>query len=306
MTTRPPFPLLWDSSMLSTLRSCKQKFFREYVEHWKPLTLSVHLHAGKAYARGLEVARKAYYSNGASPDAALEAGLAALMEAYGDFECPPDSTKSLTRMLGALEFYFSQYPFETDPVQPLLVNGAPAIEFSFAVPFPVRHPESGEPIIFCGRADMLATFAGAPYVFDDKTTSQLGASWAGQWALRGQFSGYGWAAYETGIDTDGTLIRGVSILKAKYETQQALSPRPRWMIDRWLAQSIYDIEAAISAWKSGWWDYNLDETCNHYGGCMFKRICTSQEPDPWLANYFEQRVWNPLTREETPLPKAAP
>ena len=54
---RPMFPHTFDSTMLSAFTSCPQKMFRTYVEHWKPKSESVHLIAGGAFAKGIEVAR---------------------------------------------------------------------------------------------------------------------------------------------------------------------------------------------------------------------------------------------------------
>ena len=61
---RPMFPHSWDSTMLASFQSCPQKCFRTYLEHWKPKAESVHLVAGGAFARGVEVARKAFYEQG--------------------------------------------------------------------------------------------------------------------------------------------------------------------------------------------------------------------------------------------------
>ena len=64
--TKPIFPHAVDSTMLATFRSCPQKFFRQYVEHWKPKAESVYLVAGGAFASGIEAARRAFYEKGAS------------------------------------------------------------------------------------------------------------------------------------------------------------------------------------------------------------------------------------------------
>ena len=101
--TRPPFPAVLDSSLIAAFRSCPQKANLEFVQHWKPSEPSVHLHAGAAFAHGLEVARTQFYVAGQSPDASVAQGLSALMKAYGSFECPPESAKSLERTAGALE-----------------------------------------------------------------------------------------------------------------------------------------------------------------------------------------------------------
>lgn len=301
----PSFPMALDSTILATFRSCPQKAFREYFEHWKPKAPNVHLHAGAAFASALEASRRAFYEEGICEEDSMLAGMEELARAYGDFECPPDSAKSLPRLLGALEFYFANYPLSDDAVVPIqLPWGKRAIEFTFAIPLPISHPETGEPILYTGRSDMIASFCGGNYIFDDKTTSSLGASWAKQWELRSQFTGYSWAAREAGIDITGVIVRGVSILKTKYETQQAISARPDWQIQRWLQQTLYDIQRMISAWKSGWFDFNLDHACTEYGGCPLQRICSSPNPEEWLGMYFERRVWDPLSRTETLLEAA--
>lgn len=624
--TRPPFPAVLDSTIVGSFRSCRRKAYLEYVEHWKPRTVSVHLHAGGAYAKGLEEARKAYFIGVEQPDGtikqvsedvAIQIGLRALMRAYGAFECPPDSAKSLERMCGAFEYYFTQYPMSSDKAVPVtLPGGGKGIEFSFAEPIiypdgePLLHPETGDPLIYCGRMDMIANYAGGMFGEDDKTTSSLGASWSKQWDLRcfsgdteiltragwrridciqegedvlqynkgemefvpaadvhsthfagrlislqngrldqlitpnhrillelrrggekvveaaalgyedkkhkiplsgvlqgeklpaavqryivalqadgslrsskgiqdggqghrehmpypaasfkfvkgrkierlrsilrelgveftehedgsfyvsgftplqelvtklldenkmfredtfelydetfleeleywdgwasqyytihkknaefvqtvahtngwrasvqlkithtqsyvvclskqiscelgaltmkrvgwdapvyclsvpsgfllirrggvvsvsgnSQFTGYCWGAAKAGFPLQGFLVRGVSILKTKFETQQAITYRPQWMIDRWHAQLIRDVEAMIVAWESGYWDYNLDHSCNEFGGCIFKKVCLSEQPEDWLEVDFEKRIWDPLKREEKVIP----
>jgi len=299
MSQRPPFPEVVDSSMLSSFRSCPRKFFLEYLEHWKPATPSVHLHAGGAYAHGMEAARKAFYIENKSSQDAIAIGLGALLTFYGDFECPPDSAKSAERTAGAFEYYFTRYPLESDYAVPItLPSGGRGIEMSFAEPLEVNHPETGNPIIYSGRFDMVCDYAGGKFGYDDKTTSQLGASWAKQWDLRSQFTAYCWGAGRAGIPLQGFLVRGVSILKRSYDTQEAITYRPQWMIDRWYEQVWRDLERMKTMWDGNDWDYNLDHSCNEYGGCPFRQPCLSADPQPWLETSFTQRRWNPLTRAE--------
>lgn len=293
------FPHYMDSSMLSTFRSCPQKFFRSYIQHWKPQAESVHLVAGGAFAKGIEVARRAFFEEGLLKEAAEAEGLAALMRAYGTFECPPDSAKSLERTAGALEFYYSRYPLGGDGATPITFSsGKRGIEFSFAEPLPIAHPVTGAPLLYTGRSDMIATFAGGTYIFDEKTTSQLGASWPRQWELRSQFTGYAWAAREQGIDVTGAVIRGVSILKTKYDTLQTLTYRPEWETNRWLEQVCRDLTRMIACWEEGYWDWDLDHACAEYGGCQFLDSCKSPDPESWLPVRFEKKVWDPLARRE--------
>lgn len=300
---RPMFPHTVDSTMLAAFRSCPQKFFRSYIEHWKPKEDSVHLIAGGAFAKGIEAARKAYFEGEGAPigdiQAAQNLGMHALITHYGDFQCPPDSAKSLERTAGALEFYYENYPFGMDGTNPVTFpNGRRGIEFSFAEPLPFAHPVTGDPILYTGRADMVAEFAGSTYVFDEKTTSQLGPSWSRQWELRSQFTGYIWAAQRAGLNAQGAVVRGVSILKTKYDTQQAITYRSAYEIERWLMQVQRDLKRMQECWEAGWWDYDLDHACAEYGGCSFQRICKSGTPEDWLPMYFEQKVWDPLERRQ--------
>ena len=326
---RPPFPRVLDSSLIAAFRSCPYKARLDFFEHWKPKTQSVHLVAGAAYAKGLEIARTAYYLGeynwphverlddgtthvtwehemrepGNSADS-IACGLRALLASYGDFQAPADSAKSIERTAGAFEYYFTQYPLATDKAVPItLPGGRRGIEFSFAEPIDATHPETGDPLLYVGRMDMIAEFAGAIFGEDDKTTSQLGASWPKQWDLRSQFTGYCWGAGRANLPLAGFLVRGVSILKTKYDTLQAITYRPQWMIEQWYDQLLRDVTKMKAMWESGVWDMNLDHACAEYGGCSYKQICQTEPSQriSWLQTSFEQRRWDPVTRTETPL-----
>jgi hypothetical protein len=302
MMNRPPFPEVIDSSIMAAVRSCGHKGYLEYFEHWKSKEPSVHLHAGAAYAHGLETSRRAFYEEGRTASDAVALGVGALLKFYGNFECPEDSAKSATRMAGALEFYFERYPLETDDAEPIVLpSGKRGIEFSFAEPIDIIHPETGNPILYCGRMDMVVRKGSMVLGEDDKTTSQLGASWPRQWDLRSQFTGYTWGAAKGGIKLDGFLVRGVSILKSKYDTAEAITYRPEWQLDRWYNQLLRDVKNMIRQWEEGYFDYNLDHACAEYGGCPFRSVCLAQQKEPVLEAFFQRRKWDPVTRTETVL-----
>jgi hypothetical protein len=299
MTNRPDFPTAVDSTLLSTFRSCPQKFFLEYMQHWRFRTPNVHLHAGAAFAKGLEVARDAFWTQGADEHKSRLMGRCALAEAYGDFEAPSGSAKTLDRMLGAFDHYMERFPLPgTEPV--LLPSGRRAIEFSFVQPLPVTHPVTNEPILYSGRLDQIINWQGGIYLEDDKTTSSLGASWGKQWELRSQFTGYAWGIAEaTGIQVTGALVRGVSILKTKYDTAECVTYRPEWQIDRWFDQVLRDLTRMKKMWAEGYWDYNLDHACGEFGGCQFLQVCQMRDPSDLLSLHFERRKWDPVARTET-------
>ncbi len=294
------FPSVLDSTTMAAFKSCPRKAELECFQHWKPLNQSVHLVAGAAYASGIEAARRAFYVDGQDSDSAVALGLMELLRSYGSFECPADSAKSAERTAGALEYYFSRYPLDTEKATPMtLPDGKRGIEFNFLEPLDILHPETGDPLLYSGRMDMMCEFEGMHLGEDDKTASQLGASWPRQWDLRSQFTGYVWGAGRAGIKLDGFLVRGVSILKTKYDAMEAITYRPQWMIDRWYEQLMRDIKRMMQAWKSGYFDYNLDHACAEYGGCPFRAVCQHRDPTQLLQMQFERRRWDPVARTET-------
>src|SRR3990172_8146380 len=298
------FPEIYDSSIIASYKSCAEQFRKQYIQHWKPKGLSVHLHAGASFARGLEVARHEFYVEDKSSDDAIALGLTALLAHYGSYQCPPDSAKSAERMAGAFEFYFTNYPLELSDGHPITLPGDKrAIEFSFAHPLPIAHPITGNPLLYVGRMDAVIHYAGGIYICDEKTTTQLGATWPRQWDLRAQFTGYAWGCQKSGISVDGAIVRGVSILKTKYDTAQSINYRPEWQIDRWYNELLEWIEDIKYNWlrrgPDAPWRHNLDHSCAEYGGCQFREACMSQDEAPWLDVAFERRIWNPLLRIET-------
>jgi len=297
---RPLFPPAIDSTFLAAFRSCPQKAFRSYVEHWKPQRESIHLHAGGCFASAVEAVRRAFWVDHIDDqDECIAIGMVKLVEEWGEYEEDPEEKKSLGRMLGALVFYCDSYRLGEDGAEPiLLADQRRGIEFSFAEPLDILHPVSGDPILFTGRADAIQHFNGGVFLFDEKTTSSLGQYWSKQWELRSQFTGYAWACRQSGIPVDGVVVRGISILKERYDTAQAITFRPDWEIDRWYDQAHRDIARAIECWKSGYWDYNLDHSCAEYGGCSMQLVCKSPNPENWLPMYFEKRVWDPVARQE--------
>lgn len=288
------FPPVIDNSMRVAFVACPHKFFRSFIEGWQLQVPNVHLHAGRAYARGLEVARREFYENQKPAEDAITAGYRALLEDYGDFVPPSNSNKTAERMAGALLSYFQTYPLDEDRIRPFMHDGKAAVEFNFALPLPINNPDTGEPLLYSGRFDMLAQDGDVLYIEDDKTASQLGPTWGKQWELNSQLAGYCWGAREFGFPVAGAVIRGVSILKTGYGHANITAFFPEWQIVRWHAQLWRDIERMIACYRANTWDFNLSTSCSNYGGCQFFNICTSNDPERWLAASYEQRTYDPL------------
>lgn len=306
------FPPIIDSTMLSAYTSCPQKFFREYVEHWKAGGESIDLFAGGCFASGQEAARKAYFIEHKSAREALKAGHDAILTVWGDFEAPEGHKKSLHRVIGAFDYYWNAYPFEDEKAIPV------EVEFSFSIPLPIKNPTTGDPILYCGRMDAIVDFCHGLYGLDDKTCSALGASWVYKWEHRAQFTGYCWAAREYGKKLAGFLVNGVAFYseagelksgkkstKQEYGVERCITYREPWEIDRWYTQLLRKINNMIADFieYERTKDHNaflldLDEACNAYGGCKFSQACKSKNPMDIIPLTFVQRVWNPLNHSE--------
>lgn len=295
------FPRVIDNSLMKLWRSCRRKAHLEGFQHWKPRLPNVNLHAGAAFAKGCEIARRSFYDDGLDEESAEAAGLGALLAAYGGFECPPESPKSADRVAAAFEYMLWKYPLSTEAFKPVWSPALDrhAIEYSFAEPLDILHPTSGDPLLYCGRFDMITEFGGQLFGFDDKTTKQMGPTWASQWDLDPQFTGYCWGGRRAGLPLEGFIIQGVSIQKTQNKAEQAITYRPQWLVDEWYESLLADLREMIAVWQSGGvWRPNFD-SCANYGGCSFRKVCQSPEPIKWLEGSFVRRKWDPVTRTET-------
>jgi hypothetical protein len=298
MSSQPNFPIVLDNTMVSAYRACPRKFWWRHQRHLQKGEISIHLISGGAFAKGLEVTRKQYYDFGDSIEVALAKGAAALIAAYGFTEPSPKySNKSVFNLVGALAYYFEVWPINrlVKPWQPS-AGAKHAIEWNFSIPIPgIVHPQTGAPILYCGRFDMVGQWENGMLMGeDDKTTSQLGQSWYMRWRLANQMLGYSWGAREHGINLAGFLIRGVSLLKNKYENGEAQLMINPWHIDRFVSNLQLTVRKMIQDWKDNSWAYDFGGACSAYGGCDYLELCESHDPEAWIGPNFNEFEWNPL------------
>ncbi len=302
----PSFPAYIDSSTLSTWRSCRRKYFWSTISSLYPLGKSVHLIAGGAMAAGMEAARRlAFSGSGNHPPShheMLEVAFKAFCGEWGDYIPPDDSAKSFATVFQALSFYLQHYPPKTDPIQPYIsADGNPAVEFTFSIPLEVAHPESGDPILFVGRFDMLGSYNGLPCIVDEKTTGKMGS---GSWALRGQFMGYCWACQQMGLPVNVAVVREIGLYAKDYRIQQHMEQYPQHLVERWANQLRYDVYEMVDAYKSLRdpehtdinYPFNFADACTAYGGCSFQNLCLAKDPTSYFSSFSHYR-WNPLAKQ---------
>jgi len=264
-------------------------------------------------AHGLEVVRRAYCEGMPQGNAVLM-GCEAILKQWGTFDATPttrsEANKTLENCILALPAYFREWPLDSDPVRIHIHDEKPCIEWSGALPIPgALHPITGEPILYAGRFDLIADFQSSVWGLDDKTTSSLGQSWRDQWQMRGQFTGYAWLAQEYGLPLSGFLVRGTQILTNDFKFEQAITPRTKWMIRRWLTQLCADVNRMLECWDQLQntdqliedmphpFDQILDAGCFSYARlCEYSVLCNSEHPERWEGD-FDIIHWNPLARE---------
>jgi hypothetical protein len=258
---------------------------------------NVHLLAGGAFAKGLEVTRRQFFLGGKSSEDSIACGLEALWAYYGpDDDLPENNPKPCSAMEQALVAYFDQYKLGQDVVKPFLVEGALTVEFSFACPLPILHPETGHPILYTGRCDAIGDYRGQLFTCDEKTASKLGPTWPNKWPLRGQFIGYNWACAQSGLRVAGTIVRGVAVrASGEVDFAESLVFHPAWLIDRWLLDTTRTVERMIHAWKTETWKYDFANSCEY---CSFSRLCQTPDWEMFKEPYFKENDWSPLTPPE--------
>jgi hypothetical protein len=190
---------------------------------------------------------------------------------------------------------------------------------------PILHPTLKLPLLFSGRLDMLASYAGGIYMVDEKTTgSYFSKSWAAQWETRGQFTGYKWLGQQSGIpilqNLSGAIIRGICLpsstatnedTKQKFYSniesikhQQAITARSQYEVDNWHRSMVSTVQHMLTQYTAylehgetepeKFFSGNWGSSCTDYGkGCPLIDTCKSINGERFLEGNYEQYIWRP-------------
>ncbi len=307
------FPTIIDNSMVNDFRQCEKRWFYKHCRKIVLLDDNVHLISGGAYARGLEVTRKRFFDDGWPIREALREGIRAAIIYYGPFDPHGKHTaKNIWRVVGAMQHHFNRWPIDSR-LRPFKLEGSSkhTIEFSFAKAIPeVEHPDTGEPLIYAGRFDFLGIDLDLNLLgpVDDKTTTQLGEYWQNKWSLNSQMFGYVWASRDDFPELAHLIqcafIRGVSILKTKFGDSDARC----YVTDEMLVQWLQGLQRTVTLMVQAWKRFKAEEpmpfqmawggACTDFGGCSFKTLCESPEPENWIPVHFTKNEWNPLNSRD--------
>lgn len=306
---QPELPRVLDSTLITSLRLCAYKGFLSNILHKEPSGVSrVPLTAGGAFAAGVEEYRIAHYLDKQPAEECLHRAILAATIRWGENDIMPTERKNphlleartLDRICYAIQRYFAEYPPSIDNLQPQpsVIEGRTGFEYSVAMPlepedgFPL-HP-SGEPFLYHIRADTLGTYRGIPCFSDEKTTGQLGQTWAEQWPLRNQFMGYAWVFRQLGMPHRRVVVRGVCILKEKLKFIEHVQHYPNPLLDAFEQSLRHTVHMMVHYHNQGYWPQEFGEQCNMYNGCDWRNLCLApRNMHKMLIARYAEREWRP-------------
>lgn len=291
-----------DSTSLGEAKVCGRKYFYSIIEGWQPREQSVHLTFGLL----MHGARERYdhaRSAGQAHDDALDSVLDWALKVTWNRELnrpwiSDHKIKNRMTLIRTLVWYLDQFG-ASDAMQTLqLANGKPAVElsFSFDSGYSTRQ---GEPIIFCGHMDRIATLNDTPYIIDLKTTLRtLSQSWFAGFTPYNQFSMYllaGRVAFH--VPVKSLIVDGIQVAQGFSRFERGIVPRDDSTIDEWHHDAGYWL-GQMQDWATAQdWPMN-DKACDMYGGCPFRPVC-SRPPVARQAKLqadYKKRIWDPLQR----------
>ncbi len=296
----------YDSTSIGLLKTCAQLYYYTIICGYISKDESIHLRFGGEYHSAIQDFEN-HRANGLQYEDALRETIRSLLKRIKDWD-PDTSTKAGTyknpgTLVQLVVDYFDNYR-EDAAKTIILENGRPAVElsFSFALDFgPTAHPETQ--YLLCGHLDRVVTINENVFVIDHKTTTTtLGDYWFNQFAPNNQMTLYTFAGKVVmDMEVKGVVIEGAQIGLEKFTSRFArgFTYRSDDLIDEWLNDLEYHLNAAEAFAEAGHWPMN-DMSCDKYGGCRFRDICSKNPSvrEHYLKSDFiqlpEDERWNPL------------
>ena len=296
-------PDAWDATRLSSLMSCKRRFYYGHVKQLRPSAnagFSIDLEFGTAWHESLRTFDSATCA-GHPPQKALIEAIKRALELTAEWpEAQVSPAKNRTSLIRALVWYVEQ--FGDGVLKPLLVDGKPALEVSWKFPL---FPDTPRPLL-CGNMDGIVEFGGEVWVLERKTTGSA-------------LSSFYWAKYAPNLQVDlyclaaRTLwpemnIKGV-ILEAM-QTGAGFARFERRLFLRTPFQMGETLEAVRHAVSEARGDPEELEarpnfaSCMNPGPCPFRAVCMSgsRQIRQWTLDTQyapREKPWNPLAADDS-------
>lgn len=288
-----------DSTSLGALKECSYKYYLSVVQGWTSRHTSVHLTFGLLYHSTCERYDHARAEGLTHEPALRRAIMWALRETWDSTLNRPwqsdDDNKNRATLLRTVIWYLDQ--FQNDPLETvILADGKPAVELSFRFETTYK-TESGQPYLLCGHLDRVVNFQGHTYIADKKTSkSTINQSFFDKFSPDNQFTLYALASkiiYSAPVA--GLIVDAAQVAVTFSRFQRGFVARSESVLDEWYTDLGWYLVQAQAYAKANYWPRN-DKSCNSYGGCPFRPICSKppESREEWLKAGFSKRVWDPL------------
>jgi PD-(D/E)XK nuclease superfamily len=307
----------WDSTCLGLFKTCPRKYQYKILLGWTRDT-GIHLRWGQELHSALEDYDRSR-THGVRHDDAVHDVVRALLTRIEDWDPEPrtksEELKTKPNLLRSVVWYLEHY--NPDPAETVvLANGKPAVELSFRFEldfFPTaganvigrlelgKGIEYGEPLHYyslCGHLDRVVSFNGDLFVMDRKTTtSTLGSYFFEKFDTDNQMSLYtlaGQVLLKSPIR--GVIIDGIQVAVGFSRFVRSFTFRTPDQLDDWLADTQRWLKSAEACAVEGFWPMN-DTSCDKFGGCEFRGICSKSPAvrERFLeAEFRKEEPWNPL------------
>ena len=306
-----------DNFALTMHQACPRRYQHRMIEGHTLRRRSAALGFGGTLHNGLAVwYRNTHLPNGERLDLAV-----AEIEKTWDNSVPVEDYRTMGKCVDVMQEYAREYPEES-----FKVVGAPErpiVEVTFTLPTGMYLPctqcdrDSGgpwasqcsscsvekEPIQYGGIFDGLIEFGPKVYVFEHKSTSQLGTYYFNQFKPNNQVTGYIWAATQlSGLDVAGAIVNAIGVYKSsKTKFERQVTTRNKELdIPEWL-MNVYDTCVEIKHHERTGRYPQRTPSCTQYGLCEFHQVCTLPNPEhraKRLEQDYIKSNWDYTKRDE--------
>lgn len=206
----------------------------------------------------------------------------------GFYDEDRDKVRTLSNLEEALLHYLTQYEIDYNPI----------VDIEVALPFGVEW-DTGERLIYLGRADAIEQDGEDIRVVDNKTSTQVGVrGWEEQWHTNHQPTGYMIGAsvkYERPVNkgrilalqprlpvkSSGNSFKDITTSRNDLQIAGFF----QWLLDAWrVVQRFKDRPFEATMYTSHCFQY--------FSPCQYIPVCTADEqPTDWTG--FEHQPWHP-------------
>lgn len=255
----------WSASSLDDL-ICLRLYYYRQIRQLRSHKKKDDLIFGAVYAAAIERYHKVLAEGGNAEVEAVRCAMQATWFDGASWESEK-STKTRETLVRSLVWYFEQY--KNDPCETIiLTDGTPAVEKTFRF-------KVADDIDLYGRLDRLISYAGEPYIQDQKTTgSTIGPYYFKQFNVNNQMSLIALAAktvYATPIK--GVMIDAAQVAVGFTRFERGFTFRTDDQLIEWLNSITYHIKFS---WDGARYEWPMNQAaCGMYGGCEFRDICAA-------------------------------